>query len=950
MKNGFLRRIISSFIAMTVMMGTVICSEAKTTNVTENFSAPSDYSSDSYSAYLKDSTVPDYSGEKLVLSNLQVFCDENADIETCDKYLKENNVLCWNNGNGKISWKFTVNTDANYNIFLRFKPLHNETTVRFGIMIDGKFPFKDMQTVELTCDWKDGQKNTFDNKSNESAPEQVLADGFYERFICDSVGVVLSPYRFALNGGEHTLTLVGDSYTLAIAELALLSPENPQKYAEISAEYDYSQNAADKIILIEGEGAKIKSDNSLIPKATNGNAGMSPASPHISRLNFIGGSTWNDAGQALKWDFTVKKSGYYKFGTRYKQSDLVNGESWRCLMIDGKTPFSEAKELRFAYGTNWQHYQLGDDNPYYIWLDAGQHTVSMQVTLGEMATFYERLNSVVNKLGDLYLEIVMITGEVPDVNFDYELFNSIPEFENILTAADAELASIVKDMKDSLGKRGNQYTTSLDSMRRVITKMLESRYIAHIYVKDFYTNYTSLSSCLSEMRSMPLSIDYLEFVPYGMDFEFNEPGFFKRLVFQTKRFLYSFVKQYNNQEKENGKSIKIWVNWGRDQTAILENMIRDSFTTQTGINVELQIVSNTLINGLLANNFPDLMLSMSRTDPVNYGIRGALADLTEFDDCEEVLKRFQTGAEQCYKYNDKLYALPEQQTFFCMYYRTDIFEQLGLSVPKTWEEFLDCATTIQRYNMSVYIPYTQITTTTTVNGGIGSLHLYPTLMMQNGLSIYNKEIDATDIYNPAALSVFEDWLKMYSDYGYQKEADFYNRFRNGSMPLGIALNTTYYTLYSAAPEIEGRWAIATVPGVAGKYNYIAGGGTGCGVVKRSKNQKEAWEFIKWWTSSETQSRYSANVESVLGMLGRIPSANVEAIKKMSFNPKDLNVMLEQWQNVREVPETPGGYYLTRAIDQAFWSVINDGTNAKDAITKWSKIADIEIERKIKEYS
>lgn len=948
MEKGFLKKVISLFVVLT-LMGATICGEAKAADKTEGYSASSWNSDDSYNAYLQDSSTSDYFGEKIVLSNSKITYDENANIDICDKYLEQSNVLRWNNGVGKISWEFTVTTEANYNIALRFKPLNNETSVRFGIMLDGKFPFDDMQTVELTCDWENKEKSNFGGDKDESAPEQVLAEGFYERYICDSVGIELAPYKFALSAGKHTLTFVGDGYTVAIADVALSGPENPQKYTDVSAKYDYSKNEADKIIIIEGEDAEVKSDNSLIPKATNGNAGMSPASPRISRLNFIGGSTWNVAGQMLKWNFTVEKSGYYKFGTRYKQSDLVNGESWRWLMIDGKTPFSEAKELRFAYGTNWQHYQFGGEKPYYIWLDAGEHTVSLQVTLGEMASFYERLNSVVNKLGDLYLEIVMITGEVPDVNFDYELFNSIPEFENILTAANTELASIVKDMKDSLGKKGNKYTTSLDSMRRVITKMLDSRYIAHIYVKDFYTNYTSLSSCLSEMRSMPLSIDYLQFVPYNMDFEFNEPGFFSRLSFQSQRFLYSFVRQYNRNDTETDKSIKIWVNWGRDQTSILENMIRDSFTAQTGINVNLQIVSNSLINGLLANNFPDLMLSMSRTDPVNYGIRGALSDLTEFDDYEEVLKRFQTGAEQCYEYNDKLYALPEQQTYFCMYYRTDIFEQLGLSVPKTWNEFLDCATTIQRHNMNVYIPYTQITTTTTVNGGIGSLHLYPTLMMQNGLNIYNKELNATDIDGPAALSVFEEWIKMYSDYGYQKEADFYNRFRNGSMPLGIALNTTYYTLYSAAPEIDGRWAIATVPGVKGKYSYVAGGGTGCGVVKRSKNQKEAWEFIKWWTSAEIQSRYSANVESVLGMLGRIPSANIEAIKKMSFNPRDLNVMLEQWQNVREVPETPGGYYLTRAIDQAFWSVINDGTNAKDAITKWSKIADVEIDRKIKEY-
>ena len=170
------------------------------------------------------------------------------------------------------------------------------------------------------------------------------------------------------------------------------------------------------------------------------------------------------------------------------------------------------------------------------------------------------------------------------------------------------------------------------------------------------------------------------------------------------------------------------------------------------------------------------------------------------------------------------------------------------------------------------------------------------------------------------------------------------------MPLGIAPYTTYLTLYSAAPEIKGRWSVTTVPGTVGGDNSVAGGGTGCAIIKKSKNQKEAWEFLKWWTSAETQTRYSNNVESLLGMLGRQSTATVEALKNLAWDSGDLESITEQWSRVKEVPEVPGSYYLGRALDQAYWSVLNDGVNAKDAIVKWSKSADSEIDRKIKEYS
>ncbi|MBO5211089.1 MAG: extracellular solute-binding protein, partial [Clostridia bacterium] len=163
-------------------------------------------------------------------------------------------------------------------------------------------------------------------------------------------------------------------------------------------------------------------------------------------------------------------------------------------------------------------------------------------------------------------------------------------------------------------------------------------------------------------------------------------------------------------------------------------------------------------------------------------------------------------------------------------------------------------------------------------------------------------------------------------------------------PLG-----TYMNLYSAAPEIAGRWSIGLIPASENGDRTIAGAGTGCGIIKKSENKEEAWEFLKWWTSAETQTRYNNNVESILGMIGRTTTANVEAFQNLAWDKEHLEVLEAQRLQVKEVPEVPGSYYLSRAVDQAFWSVVNGESNSKDAVMKWSKVADDEIARKIKEY-
>ena len=118
----------------------------------------------------------------------------------------------------------------------------------------------------------------------------------------------------------------------------------------------------------------------------------------------------------------------------------------------------------------------------------------------------------------------------------------------------------------------------------------------------------------------------------------------------------------------------------------------------------------------------------------------------------------------------------------------------------------------------------------------------------------------------------------------------------------------------------------------------------------SENQKEAWVFLKWWTEAQTQLDYNNNIESIIGATARVPLATKDAFEQLAWDPADLPVLMEQFSMIKEIPEVPGSYYVSRAVDQAFWNVVNNGNNHKDVLINWSKIANEEIARKIKEYN
>lgn len=857
----------------------------------------------------------------------------------------------------KKSFNFETLTDGSYIIETEYNAKNSKDELEIALKIDGEYCFEEMSSVKLPRIWvNDGDKKT-DKSGNEAAPAQILWDGYTKQYLTDFEGIALEAYKFSLTAGSHSLEIEILSGDISVRKLAFVQPIKTADYKTYKSDNGDKANYNGEPVIIEAEDAVYKTDKTLIPKADNSDPGISPASATKTLLNTIGFNSWNSPNESLTWEFSAPKSGFYKLGFKFKQSEALNNISYRKILIDGETPFKEAFNIPFGYGNGWQFAEFSNDggNPYLIYLNEGEHTLTMTVTLSEVAEYYRKLEEIVNSLGDIYINISMITGESPDKNRDYDLFRQIPDLNDTLQSNYDKITALAEEMNASTEMSGSSMIAAMNNMARVLKSMIDNPYTAQRYLTDYYSNYTSVGGWLYDMKSMPLSLDRIIFSsPDDSDVE-SKSGFFTRLFFGIKRFISSFSSEYNTlgSVSEDGATVKIWVNWGRDQAEILGNMIADDFTPESGINVKLEIVNAGIIKGILAGNPPDLSLHMARSEPVNLAMRGALYDLTEFSDYEEVCKRFAKTASVPYMYGDGVYALPDTQAFYVMYYRKDILEKLGIKVPTDWQEFIDATVTIQRNNMQVWLPYLKITTATTVNTGVGGLSLFPSLMHQSGLSMYNKEGTACTLGTTEALEVFKFWTDFYTQYKLPKEASFYNRFRIGTMPLGIESYTLYQTLVNAAPEIRENWAIAEIPGIRNSdgtvNNVTAGSGTGCGVIADTGNEEYAWEFIKWWTEAETQLKYSDRVETILGTLGRVASANMEAVSGMAWKREDLKVIMSAWDKVEEVEEVPGSYYLTRAVDQAYWAVVNGTTTAKEALITWSKVADNEITRKINDY-
>ncbi|MBR3299992.1 MAG: extracellular solute-binding protein [Clostridia bacterium] len=826
--------------------------------------------------------------------------------------------------------------------------------LELSLKIDGETPFAQAQKLLFPKIWCDDGGNRTDGNGNEFSARQKLYDKCTYFKAMDITKWTNDEYMVYLEAGEHSVTLTDKSSGFYIEEFVFGVPETLEKYKQPQSSKEYYKGNS---IIIEGESAKTKTSYWLGGKTDNTSVDVTPRHAVKNLVNYIGGGNWKTNGETIVWETPELEAGYYQLGFSYRQNTVIGGKTYRALTIDGKVPFEEASKIGFQYDYSWKQMLFSDDNdrPYLFYFSKGRHEIGLEVVSGDIEEIRNSLKNIVEELGNLYIDITMITGENADPYRDYDLFSQIGDMEKRLKTLSKDLSTTADTLNKITGEGGGSNYSVIKNMQRVVDQMLGNRYSAHKYKSEYYTRYTALAATLYELKDMPLDLDKIALTAVGENKAFEQANFFESIAFSVQKFVFSFIGDYNNisGSADGKRTVAIWVNWGRDQAQVLNSLVQSSFTPESNISVNIKLVNASIVQALLSGNGPDCILEYSRSEPVNLAMRGALYNLSEFEDLPEVLERYQSGAETPYYYKGDLYALPDTQNFYLMFYRKDILKKMNLKVPETWDDFRKVVNLLARNNLSAWLPNNVATSTAQANAGIGSINIFPSILLQKGLSIYSKDGRSTNLADHDIVIAFNEWTDFYTKQKMPKTIDFYNRFRTGTCPIGIALYTQYTTFKAAAPEIDGLWGVAKIPGTVTEDGSVShtstGGGTACAILKMSKDPKAAWEFLKWWTSAETQLAYSNEIEAILGPTGRMSVANVEAMGNMSWDSEMKNVIMDAWEEVEEIPEYPGSYYVARSVYQSYWNVVDNNQVPNDVLLKYAKEADAEIRRKWAQY-
>ncbi|MBZ4665143.1 extracellular solute-binding protein [Mahella sp.] len=302
------------------------------------------------------------------------------------------------------------------------------------------------------------------------------------------------------------------------------------------------------------------------------------------------------------------------------------------------------------------------------------------------------------------------------------------------------------------------------------------------------------------------------------------------------------------------------------------NTVNAKLTLQAYENEQYKTKLTTL---MAANSVPDIFFTWELDYLRPFVEAGKVYEIGKLLDADPTWKdSFQSGVFDPVTYNDKVYAVPHAKSICVMFYNKKIFKDNNLSIPTTYEEFLNTCQTLKDKGITpiamaapdAWIPAQLVQQ---IADGIG------------GMKIYNGLLDGSVKWNdPAYIEAGKEVQDMVNK-GY---------FPDGFLGMKSANSTQLFKDGETAMYFMGCWDIATVtdkstssivddvgafalPAKNPQNNNILVGSIdqSLAISANSKNPEAAAAFIKLFGSQKYQ-------EEFLYKTGRLPTTKIDIDK------------------------------------------------------------------------
>jgi ABC-type glycerol-3-phosphate transport system substrate-binding protein len=901
--------------------------ESQETQVTQTLEIPTEQVQ-TYNNFIGSTDLKSYEGEDIQLpldTQLELSYGEVGDIQV------------------------NAPEEALYDVFIDYATVSNNLLpAEMTIDINGERPFVELRRIAFESQWVADDETVRDRYGNEIAPIPYKVKDWQQKAIQDGSYRHTENLKLPLKAGDNTLTLRMTEGDIQIRAITLKAPVKLEAVTVTTV-------SGNNLITIEAEAIDSRNDSSI--RATGEyNVSLTPYDATKRVLNILDGNAFKRAGQSVTYNFEVPVAGTYYLAYDYRQLDRIDYPVFIDIALNDHLQNAQLKNYPMPYNTNFSRLTVKDlqtQKPMAINLEAGLNTLTMTISVEPMTPGIEKVEAIIKEINALALEINKLTGSKSDKYRDFDLDEYIPGIGSMLIDWSERLDVIYSELAvhneeaDVIGA-----FSSLQIASKNLRTLSEKPDELPARMTEFANGTTSviqyLANTVQLIDSNALAIDKIFFYQ-DEDSLPKKVNFFKRIFEAIKRFFYSFADQAYSVKQTNPDHLQVWVNRPRQYVEILQKMVDEGFSAETGIKVDLSIMpdQNKLILANAAGKSPDVAQSIHFALPHDLAIRGALEDLTQYDNYDDVIAPYPEGLVIPSIIENGNYAIPETMNFWVMYYRSDILSALNIPVPNTMKEVTEILPELQRRGMSFYYPSAGMP-------GIKYFAATMPLIYQHGGTFYDDFVGKTTINSEASLAGLKDLTDLFLIFNAPYDVpSFYQHFRDGKVPIGIAEYGMYNLLLNAAPEIANSWEIALFPGVEDESGVVqrqtAGAAESSVIFSNSDKKDAAWEYLTWWNSVETQVEFGYTLQTTYGKEFLWNTANMDAFSQLPWQSDHREVIVEQAKWMVEAPRVPGSYMLERELSNLYNAVVIDGRKLRTSVDNAVKRIDRETVRKLEEF-
>lgn len=327
--------------------------------------------------------------------------------------------------------------------------------------------------------------------------------------------------------------------------------------------------------------------------------------------------------------------------------------------------------------------------------------------------------------------------------------------------------------------------------------------------------------------------------------------------------------------------------WAFGEEGNLLSKVKDDFESKNPdlilevLSIPWDVADEKLTAAFAGKTGPDVVQMQTHT-LMNYASVGALKPLDTFVEQypELSLDHFFEFGRDTVTYEGAQIGVPWYVEATVLFYRTDIFEEMGLSVPTTWQEMKETAIALSKRSDGMY------------GLGLGAANPVPGVEF-----LWQNEADfVKDGQAAANAAEFIEAMEFYQSFFKENlapnaDTNLMQAFIDGSCPMTLQEPWVINSLTESG-EMDGKWATAKLPIGKNGLSYV--GGSALVISEYTKNADAAARFVAYMSKPEIQVNW-------YGISKTLPSTPEAWKAPVLADDANLSVFGEQLNDGRTAP-------------------------------------------------